>query len=420
MPKGGWSLFVSLSVHAAIILAVLSTRAPSSPPVKKEEWYNVDLSAIELPKPIEVPASPAAGPIPVAEGNILRPSAAPKLSATPKAPKGPKAASPVEPSPIEGGGDPTEGPPAEPAPLEVAPPSPHGTLPTQPKAGPGGKGLSLSAGDFIAIAGGLNKNTPKPGGGPGFSATELNDGKSAVNAGNQMALGPLAGAFSKYLHLMHLQIHREWGDKMLDSFAKLDPEHPLNRRTLEVTLELVILPDGTLESANVIRTSGEFRYDASAQKAVFAAAPFPAPPKNLRSYLDKVYIRWSFFRDERECVAVFAQPYRITGPEGGTPIKEEETETPTTAPTSAPVQEKQGLKERAKDLAQEGAEYVKSGGIQLTPASNGLVRPDGFGGQSELPDHSVFSGEEPVIINFNAKGKGPTIYKDEPPKKKKK
>ncbi len=57
--------------------------------------------------------------------------------------------------------------------------------------------------------------------------------------------------------------------------------------------------------------------------------------------------------------------------------------------------------------------------MQLTPLVGQHATPDGFGGTSALPDHSIFGGQDPVVMTFSFGGGNNTQITDELSKKKK-
>lgn len=75
------------------------------------------------------------------------------------------------------------------------------------------------------------------------------------------------------------------------------PAESLQQRLFgNVRLKLQILPDGTLETAEILESSGHLVLDRAAVDIARMAGPFPPFPENLRSKYDKiVFIRsWQF------------------------------------------------------------------------------------------------------------------------------
>lgn len=139
-----------------------------------------------------------------------------------------------------------------------------------------------------------------------------------VKPGNQTALNAAASPFAAYLAEMHRSIHREFAMRFLPSLpvvggAFADP-------TLVTRLEIVVNHDGSLHEVGVVRTSGFTPFDYGAWNAVTRAAPFPEPPKRILSGDGRVYMRWDFYSNERQCGTFNAEPFILPNP-GGDPKK---------------------------------------------------------------------------------------------------
>jgi TonB family protein len=137
-----------------------------------------------------------------------------------------------------------------------------------------------------------------------------------VKPGNQTALNAAASPFAAYLAEMHRSIHREFAMRFLPSLplvggAFSDP-------TLVTRLEIIVNNDGSLHQVGVVRTSGFTPFDYGAWNAVTKAAPFPQPPKRILSGDGRVYMRWDFYNNERQCGTFNAEPYILPNP-GGDP-----------------------------------------------------------------------------------------------------
>jgi TonB family protein len=91
----------------------------------------------------------------------------------------------------------------------------------------------------------------------------------------------------------------------------------MNERKLAVTLEIVLNEDGTLDKATIVRPSGVLTFDVAAIDTVQNAGPFENPPEAIRSANGKVYLHWTFHRDERQCSPYFADPFILDNPGTG-------------------------------------------------------------------------------------------------------
>src|SRR5262249_44573234 len=100
--------------------------------------------------------------------------------------------------------------------------------------------------------------------------------------------------------------------------------NPMNDRKLEVTLEIVLNGDGTLDKATIVKPSGILTFDVAAIDTVQNAGPFESPPEQIRSGNGKIYLHWTFHRDERQCSPYFADPFILdnagTGQEAGNQV----------------------------------------------------------------------------------------------------
>lgn len=135
-----------------------------------------------------------------------------------------------------------------------------------------------------------------------------------VRSGNQTALNAAASPFAAFLSEVHRRIHRQFADRFL-------PSLPVNLgdladRSLRTKLELVFNADGTVFRVGVIETSGNSPFDYGAFEAVMRGQPYPAAPESIRSGDGRVYVRWAFYRNERQCGTFNAEPFIIPHPPG--------------------------------------------------------------------------------------------------------
>src|SRR5262249_42083784 len=130
-----------------------------------------------------------------------------------------------------------------------------------------------------------------------------------VKPGSQTALGTRAAPFAVFIARMHRKIHELWGFGFLEDLDGKSNSNPMNDRKLEVTLEIVLNSDGTLDKATIVKPSGILTFDVAAIDTVQNAGPFEAPPEAIKSGNGKVYLHWTFHRDERQCSPYFADPF---------------------------------------------------------------------------------------------------------------
>ncbi len=133
-----------------------------------------------------------------------------------------------------------------------------------------------------------------------------------VRTGNQTALKTRAHPFAVYVARMHRRIHELWGFGFLESLDNRGASDPLNNPDLWTNLEVSVNPDGSLHKVTIVKTSGKTEFDVAAIDTVMSSAPFEAPPEAIRSTDDRVYLRWGFYRNWRQCGTFNVEPYILT------------------------------------------------------------------------------------------------------------
>jgi TonB family protein len=138
-----------------------------------------------------------------------------------------------------------------------------------------------------------------------------------VKPGNQTALGTRAAPFAVFIARMHRQIHEIWGYGFLEDLDGKSPSDPMNQRSLAVKMEIVLNADGTIDRATIVRPSGVLTFDVAAIDTIENAGPYEEPPAEIRSGNGKIYLHWTFHRDERQCSPYFADPFILENTPGG-------------------------------------------------------------------------------------------------------
>ena len=133
-----------------------------------------------------------------------------------------------------------------------------------------------------------------------------------VRPGNQTALKTRAHPFALYVARMHRRIHELWGFGFLEDLDNKSADYPLNDPNLWVNLEVSVNPDGTLHKVTIAKTSGKTEFDVAAIDTVISSAPFDAPPEAIRSVDGRIYLRWGFYRNWRQCGTFNVEPYILT------------------------------------------------------------------------------------------------------------
>lgn len=159
-----------------------------------------------------------------------------------------------------------------------------------------------------------------------------------IRTGNQTALKTRAQPFAVYLARMHRRIHELWGFGFLEFLDGKSSDYPLNNFELWTDVEVAINPDGTIYKTTIAKTSGNLEFDVAALDTVMTAAPYEATPEVIRSVDQRVYLRWGFYRNWRQCGTFNAHPYILSDIPGGiVPIGDEPTKNGKPITGSAPV-----------------------------------------------------------------------------------
>ncbi|MEZ4360987.1 MAG: hypothetical protein R3B48_12460 [Kofleriaceae bacterium] len=138
-----------------------------------------------------------------------------------------------------------------------------------------------------------------------------------IRPGNQTALKTRAAPFAVYLARMHRRIHELWGFGFLEFLDTKGFGHPLNNFDLWTELEIVLNPDGTIYKTMIAKTSGSTEFDVAAVDTILSGGPYEATPEVIRSVDQRVYLRWGFYRNWRQCGTFNAQPFILTEIPGG-------------------------------------------------------------------------------------------------------
>jgi hypothetical protein len=133
-----------------------------------------------------------------------------------------------------------------------------------------------------------------------------------VRPGNQTALKTRAHPYALYIARMHRRIHELWGFGFLENLDSKGSDYPLNDPNLWVNLELSVNPDGSLHKVTIAKTSGKTEFDVAAVDTVITAGPYETTPEAIRSVDGRIYLRWGFYRNWRQCGTFNVEPYILT------------------------------------------------------------------------------------------------------------
>jgi TonB family protein len=138
-----------------------------------------------------------------------------------------------------------------------------------------------------------------------------------VRPGNQTALKTRAHPFAVYVARMHRRIHELWGFGFLEDLDSKGSNHPMNDMELVVVIEMSINPNGTVHKTSIAKTSGQLTFDVAALDTVITSGPYEETPEKIRSVDQRVYLRWAFYRNWRQCGTFNVEPYILTEIPGG-------------------------------------------------------------------------------------------------------
>ena len=133
-----------------------------------------------------------------------------------------------------------------------------------------------------------------------------------VRHGNQTALKTRAHPFALYVARMHRRIHELWGFGFLESLDDKSADYPLNNPDLWTNLEVSVNTDGTVHKVTIAKTSGKTEFDVAAIDTVLSSAPYETTPEAIRSVDGRVYLRWGFYRNWRQCGTFNVEPYILS------------------------------------------------------------------------------------------------------------
>lgn len=159
-----------------------------------------------------------------------------------------------------------------------------------------------------------------------------------IRTGNQTALKTRAQPFAVYLARMHRRIHELWGFGFLEFLDGKSSDYPLNNFDLWTDIEVAINPDGTVFKTTIAKTSGNLEFDVAALDTIMSGGPYEATPEVIRSVDQRVYLRWGFYRNWRQCGTFNAHPFILTDIPGGiVPIDGEPTKNGKPITGTAPI-----------------------------------------------------------------------------------
>jgi hypothetical protein len=141
-----------------------------------------------------------------------------------------------------------------------------------------------------------------------------------VKPGNQTALKTRASPFAVYIARMHRRIHELWGFGFLAQLDGKGSSHPLNDFDLYTVIEASVNPDGTIHKTTITHSSGKLEFDVAAIDTMISASPYEETPEAIRSADGRVYLRWGFYRNWRQCGTFNVEPYILDSVPNAEPL----------------------------------------------------------------------------------------------------
>ncbi len=141
-----------------------------------------------------------------------------------------------------------------------------------------------------------------------------------VKPGNQTALKTRASPFAVYIARMHRRIHELWGFGYLAHLDGESASHPLNNFDLYVVIEASLNPDGSVHKTTITHSSGHLEFDVAAIDTLISASPYEETPEAIRSADGRVYLRWGFYRNWRQCGTFNVEPYILSSVPNAEPL----------------------------------------------------------------------------------------------------
>jgi hypothetical protein len=136
---------------------------------------------------------------------------------------------------------------------------------------------------------------------------------SPLTPDRQLPLGdPNYLAWAQFLNTIHDRVHPLFARGYLRSLDGLPPENPLADFSLQVQVELHLVPKtGEIQRLGVRRSSGVREFDIAALSAFLRAFPVPFP-EALSSSDGYAYVLWDLSRDPQiGCSTAGAHPFRV-------------------------------------------------------------------------------------------------------------
>ncbi|MCG8556885.1 MAG: TonB C-terminal domain-containing protein [Proteobacteria bacterium] len=199
----------------------------------------------------------------------------------------------------------------------------------------------------------------------------------AIKPGTHTALNTAASPFAAYLAAVHRRLHPQFAEGFLGSLPA--GSGPFSDPTLQTRLEIAFNRDGSVHRITIVKTSGLLPFDYGAFDAVMRGQPYPEAPPQILSGDGRVYVRWGFYRNHRQCGTFNAEPFILDSPPGTPKSKHPPFRDPGSEPEPHPRQDPPD--------SQMGYRARASGQHKLAALIS--IHPGGAGRPNPLRGHDV-------------------------------
>ncbi len=132
-----------------------------------------------------------------------------------------------------------------------------------------------------------------------------------IQPGNHTSVNAYADPHANYIARLHREIHPKWAESFLPRISRaFSSRHDINDPSLETVIEIVIDPaKGEVVETGRVQPSGVEIFDAEALNITRNLQRVDDAPESMISEDGKIYVHWTFWRDQRQCGTFGARIY---------------------------------------------------------------------------------------------------------------
>ncbi len=130
-----------------------------------------------------------------------------------------------------------------------------------------------------------------------------------IQPGNHTSVNAYAAPHAEYIARLHREIHPKWAEGFVPRVSRaFSSRHEVNDPTLETVIEIVIdANEEKVVETGRVQPSGVEIFDAEALNITRNLERVDNPPESMVSPDGKIYLHWTFWRDQRLCGTFGAQ-----------------------------------------------------------------------------------------------------------------